>query len=475
MKTTFFRRRVRNITLLLDLILVNVAFMAAYYVRYKLQWFAAETDPAAYTDWIGQQFLYVLLIAVIFWRGRVWDRRRGEFWIDEMSRLTNATTTAIAGIVTLAFFILPEPFSRLMYVWTFLFTIGFLAFTRFARRVSLSILYARGVGVDNVLVIGAGEVGRGVIRTLLARPDLGLNAIGYLHDGRGENNLGSGRIPHLGDWSRLKTVISKNREVDQVFIALPADQHDQTLKLVRQCHDLGVRPQVVPDLFELSLSRVEFNNMAGIPVFSVRDLRISRWGLAVKRLIDLAICIAISPIFALVTAIIGAAIKLESPGPIFFAQKRIGKDGKPFTFYKFRSMVVDAEDRRAQLEAMNEADGPIFKIREDPRLTRVGKFIRRLSLDELPQIWNVWRGDMSLVGPRPPLPSEVAKYQPWHRERLAVKGGMTGLWQTSGRSDLTFDEQCLLDIYYIENWSLPFDFRLIFQTIPYVLFGKGAY
>lgn len=142
---------------------------------------------------------------------------------------------------------------------------------------------------------------------------------------------------------------------------------------------------------------------------------------------------------------------------------------------KFRSMVLDADDQKAALEALNEADGPIFKIRDDPRLTRVGRIIRRFSFDEIPQFYNVLVGDMSLVGPRPPLAEEVARYQPWHMQRLAVKGGITGLWQVSGRSDLTFDEQCLLDIYYIENWSLAMDLRIMLQTLPRALFGIGAY
>lgn len=153
----------------------------------------------------------------------------------------------------------------------------------------------------------------------------------------------------------------------------------------------------------------------------------------------------------------------------------MGKDGRLFRMIKFRSMVIDAEAQKADLMALNDASGPIFKIKNDPRLTRAGRIIRRLSLDELPQFYNVFLGEMSLVGPRPPLPEEVRQYQPWHRQRLAVKGGLTGLWQVSGRSDLTFDEQCLLDIYYIENWSLSFDLRLILQTIPFTLFGRGAY
>jgi lipopolysaccharide/colanic/teichoic acid biosynthesis glycosyltransferase len=158
-----------------------------------------------------------------------------------------------------------------------------------------------------------------------------------------------------------------------------------------------------------------------------------------------------------------------------FTQERVGRNGRRFQMIKFRSMVVDADDQKGELLAFNEATGPIFKIRNDPRLTRMGRLLRRFSMDELPQLLNVLRGEMSLVGPRPPLPDEVLNYQPWHHQRLEVKGGMTGLWQVSGRSDLTFDEQCLLDIYYIENWSLALDLRILLQTVPYTLFGRGAY
>jgi exopolysaccharide biosynthesis polyprenyl glycosylphosphotransferase len=210
-------------------------------------------------------------------------------------------------------------------------------------------------------------------------------------------------------------------------------------------------------------------------MLSVREVKISLAGRALKRAMDLGITLLLAVPALLFTGIVILAIRLESPGPVLFWQERIGMKGKPFKMVKFRSMVVDAEDQKAALEMMNEASGPIFKIKNDPRLTRVGRIIRRLSLDELPQLYNVLRGEMSLVGPRPPLVEEVAQYQPWHMQRLEVKGGITGLWQVSGRSDLTFDEQCLLDIYYIENWSLALDLRLMLQTIPYSLFGRGAY
>jgi exopolysaccharide biosynthesis polyprenyl glycosylphosphotransferase len=210
-------------------------------------------------------------------------------------------------------------------------------------------------------------------------------------------------------------------------------------------------------------------------MLSVRQVPISRFSLFLKRAIDLLLVFILAIPVMLITALIVAAIRLESPGPAFYWQQRVGKNGKRFDMLKFRSMVVDADDQKAALEQMNEASGPIFKIKNDPRITRVGRIIRRLSLDELPQMFNILRGEMSFVGPRPPLPAEVAQYESWQMRRLELVGGLTGLWQISGRSDLTFDEGCLLDIYYIENWSLALDLRIILQTIPYLLSGRGAY
>jgi lipopolysaccharide/colanic/teichoic acid biosynthesis glycosyltransferase len=180
-------------------------------------------------------------------------------------------------------------------------------------------------------------------------------------------------------------------------------------------------------------------------------------------------------LLAPVWPLVALAIRLDSPGPILFRQIRVGRHGKTFTFYKFRSMCADAEAELEKLRALNEASGPLFKIKDDPRQTRVGRFIRRTSLDELPQFFNVLRGDMSLVGPRPGLPSEVEKYQNWHRRRLEVQPGLSGLWQVRGRSDLTFDEMVMLDIYYGENWSLLTDVQILMRTIPQILFGDGAY
>jgi exopolysaccharide biosynthesis polyprenyl glycosylphosphotransferase len=468
-------RTVRNLSIVSDLVLINLAFAFAYMARYEYQWLLPTTDIVPYGAYVGQQILLTILLVITFSQNKVWRRRRGEFWIDEVSRVGYASAAGIALMMAFTFFFRPLAFSRLLLVWALLFIVLFIAAARLMRRLILELLYRRGIGVEMALIVGSGEVGRSVIRTLLARPDLGFQAIGYLDEGSNENNVGSGRIPHLGGWTELEKTLHKEPSLATVFIAMPSYMHDHVEEMVAVCHENGAHARVVPDLFQLSLNRVEFNNMAGIPMFSAREVRISPVGRTIKRLLDLAIVIVLAIPAGLVTVLAALAIRLESPGPAFFFQERVGYRGKPFNMAKFRSMVVGADEQKAALEAFNEASGPIFKIKDDPRLTRVGRVIRRFSLDELPQLYNVFLGEMSLVGPRPPLADEVGRYQPWHLQRLAARGGITGLWQVSGRSDLTFDEQCLLDIYYIENWSLALDLRIMLQTIPHILFGRGAY
>ena len=472
------RRAIQWTTIAVDLLLINLGFVLAYVARYVWQWFLPVTFLEPYRSYIGQQLVLTGLLALTYQTTGVW-RRRGDSWLEEVTRVGTATAAGITLMMAVTFFFQPAPFSRLLIFWALLFIVLFIAIARLIRRLLLNALYRRGIGASRALVVGVGEAGRSLIRTLLARPDLGFSVLGYLDDGGSENNIGLGRIPRLGHFDDLDRRLMEATPVHTVFIALPGEMHRQMLSLLQVSQQHGARVQVVPDLLQLSLNRVEFNNMGGIPVLGVRDMaaygHISRANQFFKRALDLTIIALLGVPALVIMAIVAIAIRLESAGPVLYSSPRIGRDGRPFAMYKFRSMVVGADEQKEALRELNEADGPMFKIKNDPRQTAVGRVIRRLSLDELPQLYNVLRGQMSLVGPRPPLPEEVAAYRPWHRQRLAVVGGLTGLWQVSGRSDLTFDELCLLDIYYIENWSLGLDVRILLQTIPHLMSRRGAY
>jgi len=231
----------------------------------------------------------------------------------------------------------------------------------------------------------------------------------------------------------------------------------------------------VPDLYELSLSRIDMEAIEGIPLIGIKQVSINSLQGFVTRVVDFMVSLLILIIGFPLWLCIALGIVISSPGGILYKQTRIGFAGRPFKVYKFRSMYKDADARLPELTVLNEAQGPLFKIKDDPRVTLIGRFLRHTSFDEIPQLFNVLNGEMSLVGPRPALPSEVAQYDELQRGRLAVKPGMTGLWQVRGRSDISFDEGVLMDLYYIENWSLRLYFQTLIRTIPVVIFGRGAY
>ena len=278
----------------------------------------------------------------------------------------------------------------------------------------------------------------------------------------------------LGTLEDLGLVI-RSMQVDEVIIALPSNMHEQSIKSVKLCERLGASFKLVPDLYELSLSRIDMETIEGIPLIGIKQVSLNTVQRVITRVVDIFMSLLILLLGSPLWLCIALAIRMTSTGEIIYKQTRIGLSGRPFKMYKFRSMYKNADQLMTALWMQNEAQGPLFKMRDDPRINPVGKFLRRTSLDEFPQIINVVRGEMSLVGPRPPLPSEVALYEEWQKGRLAIKPGMTGLWQVRGRSNLSFDEGVLMDLYYIENWSLRLYFLILFRTLPAVLFNRGAY
>jgi exopolysaccharide biosynthesis polyprenyl glycosylphosphotransferase len=274
----------------------------------------------------------------------------------------------------------------------------------------------------------------------------------------------------------LESVIAQE-PVDEVFITLPREKYGHLLDtIVRLCEEQGIIVRVQTEPFDLRIARWQVDELGGIPIVTIRSGPPDGWQLLAKRLMDICgsavLLIALAPLLAVVALL----IKLDSPGPVLFTQQRVGLNKRRFTLFKFRTMAAGADQHQALLEGLNEAEGPVFKIKDDPRITRIGRILRRYSIDELPQLLNVFKGEMSLVGPRPLPVRDVERIDArWHKRRLSVKPGVTCLWQVNGRSDVSFDFWVRMDLEYIDKWSLGLDLKILMKTIPAVLRGSGAY
>jgi exopolysaccharide biosynthesis polyprenyl glycosylphosphotransferase len=325
-----------------------------------------------------------------------------------------------------------------------------------------------------VLVVGTGQEAINFASSLRTEPPWNHRLVGHVMV-PGEKASPHFRGKHLGPLAQLDEILD-TEPIDEVVFAVPEQPPEVFEEALRHCDARGVdvlltMPPDVPRHGEVDMAQITGYDL---PLIGMRRTPTHEGALLIKRMIDLlgstvgVLCV--SPIL-LISAI---AIKVSDPGPIFFKQVRVGRNGRRFTMYKFRSMVVDAEAKKRELLAHNEMGGPVFKMKKDPRITKIGSLIRKTSIDELPQLFNVLMGDMSLIGPRPPLPDEVAQYKPWQRRRLSVKPGITGMWQVSGRNQVDFDEWMELDLAYIDNWSLWLDLKILLKTVPVVLFSKGA-
>jgi exopolysaccharide biosynthesis polyprenyl glycosylphosphotransferase len=414
------------------------------------------------------------VLMLIFWIEGAYRQVPRRGLLDDYYVIFHSTVIGIATVIVIVFLTTSNYYSRLIFGYAGVITSLLVSASRTIERLVTANRRRRGIGIRRVLIVGAGEVGQAVLRAALARPELGYAVVGFVDDDPAKADTRIGRCPILGPVASLPAV-AKEHEIDEAIITLPWTLHRQIVEIMRQCERRDMRVRIVPDLFQMTLNRVVMDDLDGIPLFGIQEPRLSTWQAMAKRAIDILASSLALILFSPLMALTALAIRLDSPGPVIFRQPRVGRDGAEFTCLKFRSMYVDAESRIEALRDRNEATGPLFKIRNDPRRTRVGRFIRRTSIDELPQLWNILRGEMSLVGPRPGIPAEVREYDTWHLRRLEVVPGLTGLWQVSGRSDLSFDEMVLLDIYYIENWSPLLDLNILLKTIPTVLFGSGAY
>jgi exopolysaccharide biosynthesis polyprenyl glycosylphosphotransferase len=460
-------RRYRTLALTSDFLAAAVAAACAALVRFG-------TAP-------GSTYVLLSLLAPALWVLAIGLRRGYEDRFlgtgpEEYRSLADATLVMFI-VIAVADFTLKSDLSRG-------FIVGFLPLTfvgtLFGRRRLRGWLYRKrlaGHGMHHVLVVGRSDTVSDLLEQFEREPAHGLVPVGACVSGGTLDPVSSGRIS-VSPGTDPRTVLRAvdDLHADVVAVAANPDLSGHALRrLAWQLDERGVDLILSPGIVEVAGPRLSIRPMAGLSLLHMERPATRGGRMLVKRILDRLLGITLFVALLPLLAVIAIAIRRSSPGPVLFRQIRIGEDGRPFEMLKFRSMVVDAEDRRAELEPNDEGNGVLFKIREDPRVTRVGALLRRYSLDELPQLWNVVRGDMSLVGPRPPLPQEVIGYSDDAIRRLRVRPGMTGLWQVSGRSDLTWEESLRLDLRYVDNWSLALDATILWRTWRAVLGRSGAY
>ncbi|MGA2191915.1 MAG: sugar transferase, partial [Nitrospirota bacterium] len=382
---------------------------------------------------------------------------------------------AFGIIVALIYLLRYEFISREIVVGFFACSFSLLMARKIGMKLFLLKIRAKGWNYRNILIIGINHLSKNLARQLHDYKYLGLRVIGFLGSSEGDIGKLFEDSPIIGTFEDLDFLL-KTTPIDEVIFTEKEISWESLQGMLNICEQYGIKMSLLlrpPGVFKLNFSKLKIEEIADSRLVSFVTSERPLFPLMLKKIIDVAFAGTALLLLAPLMALIIPAIKLDSPGPVFFIQKRSGRNGRIFDFLKFRSMHVDAEDHKEKLLHRNEHSGPIFKMKADPRVTRVGRVLRKYSLDELPQLINVLKGDMSLVGPRPPLPSEVEKYERWQRRRLSVKPGITCLWQVSGRNNIDFDNWMKLDLEYIDNWSIRLDFELLIKTIPAVLRGTG--
>ena len=449
-----------------DIVLLAVSFICGYYVKYGPPW-VTGVFPLFLLYRYSRNLLFAVFATIaVFNFFSLYSKTQNRDAVDEAASVAGAVTVSSLIFLVISLIYREIIISRRVIFAAWAVSIFLIAAFRIAVIYLREGLFKRGVWVSRVLIVGDGDQKNSLVRKIIARPEMGLRIEAQMDFY--PKSAGEEFYPQLG--SALK-----EKKIDKVIFASVEAEAAQIMKIIEQCEMQHAEFQYVPRMLDIIESRISSDEIVGVPLITVKEIKLYGINALLKRSFDLILSSLLIVLLSPFLIIIPVLIKLDSRGRVFFMQKRIGHGGKEFYLFKFRSMIDGAENQIHRIADKNEADGLIFKIKEDPRITKIGKYLRRFSLDELPQIFNVFLGQMSLVGPRPPLPAEVQKYNEWHWKRLRVSAGMTGLWQVSGRSQLPFDEMIKLDIFYIENWSIWLDIKIILKTIPVVLSSKGAY
>lgn len=426
-------------------------------------------------DYFRISLLFGALLILVFAFFGLYKTKNTEGPLKESRRVTKHSV--VWFLVVMSYFFLTRKvfFSRLVLIYGFLFSVIFVLVARLILRKIETIFLKHDIGRRNVLLIGSNKIAQRLAKSL--KTDWHYNLKGYI-SGRSNELEGVKRLGSLTDLQR----IIKSKEIESVILTDQNLTELQDKQILQLCQENHVEYRFVPEILEVERSNIDIEPLAGFPLIHLKPTPLDGWHRITKRCFDIGVStlalLILSPLFA----VIAVCIKRDSSGPVFFSKLedgkpavRVGQNGEPFTFYKFRTMKHNTHHLRfTELAAKSHRKGPLMKIKDDPRITPFGKKLRRTSLDELPNLWNVIRGDMSLVGPRPHLPEEVEKYEEAQHFLLTIKPGITGLSQTSGRSDLDFEEEVRLDSYYIKHWSMWLDLKILFRTLLVVFSGKAA-
>jgi exopolysaccharide biosynthesis polyprenyl glycosylphosphotransferase len=463
-------RQAGRLLFVLDLLLTAFVFLFAYDVR---EWVTGR--PIDYWRHLALLPLVLGLIAPLMWTSGAYERMRVRSLFAYGWIVARSIVITLVGLSTVLFLLKAGYISR---VFLLLFGALLLLMLVGVRSALVWWYFRRSVERDEnylkVVIIGTGERARRLSDKLHQHSEWGVEILGYLDPEERQVAPAVSDAPVLGRVGEIAQVL-RGHVVDEVIVAVPRSLLGDAQVIADVCAQEGVMLRFMADVFDLQVSRMSLVNLDEIPLLTFEPVAQDERKLIVKRIFDLTVTLAAMPVLLPILFAVAVAVRLDSPGPILFKQPRVGLRKRIFPMYKFRSMYRDAEQRLKEIEHLNEAQGPIFKIANDPRVTRVGRFIRKTSLDELPQLFNVMRGHMSLVGPRPMSLRDVGLFdQSIQRRRFSVRPGLTCLWQISGRSNLPFEKWLALDLAYIDNWSLGLDLKILLKTVPIILKGTGA-
>ena len=458
----------------LDTLSTTGAFLLAYWARgYLLVGWLGEIYPLESYLWI--YLVAAISLPVIFSLFKLYDVdgvvEQGTPYVQKAGRLLQALVLEYLLLSALGFSLKLYYVSRLL---AFLFLSVDYLLVLLARMLLEPMLLRRARREPlRVVIVGSGEEARSLASILSNRPLMGISVLGFLTDNP-TSFPSSQELRVLGGVEDAESVFS-NHVVDEVLIASPEKSFKELAPLLLLCQQQGITARLACDFLPRGSARVYLEQLEGVPLLTFTTTPNNPNLLAFKRVMDVMLSLLLLILSLPLFFVVPILIKVTSKGPVLYRQVRCGLHGRKFSFVKFRSMIEGADEMRKEIEHLNEAMGPVFKISSDPRVTKLGRILRSASIDELPQLLNVLKGEMSLVGPRPPLPEEVCWYKPWQRRRLSMKPGITCLWQVSGRSDLSFNEWVGLDLQYIDSWSPWLDLKILAKTVPAVLSRRGAW